>query len=107
MNKEQKMFGKNDNRPENLTDFDLKELISKYYDPCVSFLTPVGIECLLIAFSPAVAAHIQNTIGGQNAEEIQQEMKNALDEFLKKNYSPNVYHCAKYIENIMLIMSQY
>lgn len=99
MNKEQKMFGKNDNQPKNLTDFELNELIDKYYDPCVSFLTPVGIECLLIAFSPAVAAHIQNTMGVKNAEKIQQEMKNALDEFLKEEYSPSVYHGIGYLDD--------
>lgn len=100
MNKEQKMFGKNDNQPKNLTDFELHEFIDKYYDPCVSFLTPVGIECLLIAFSSAVAAHIQNTMGGQNAEKIQQEMKKALDEFLKEKYSPSVYHGIEYLYNV-------
>ena len=99
MNKEQKMFGKNDNQPKNLTDFELNELIAKYYDPCVSFLTPVGIECLLIAFSPAVATHIQNTMGVKNAEKIQQEMKNALDEFLKEEYSPSVYHGIGYLDD--------
>jgi len=58
------MFGKNDNQPKNLTDFELNELIDKYYNPCVSFLTPVGIECLLIAFSPAVTAHLESALGG-------------------------------------------
>ena len=85
------MFGKDDNQPKNLTDFELNELIDKYYDPCVSFLTPVGIECLLIAFSPAVAAHIKNTMNVKNVAQIQQEMKNALDEFLREEYSPSVY----------------
>ena len=98
MNKEQKMFGKDDNQPKNLTDFELNELIDKYYDPCVSFLTPVGIECLLIAFSPAVAAHIKNTMSVKNVAQIQQEMKNALDEFLREEYSPSVYHGIDYLD---------
>ena len=97
MYKEQKMFGKDDKQPKDLTDFELNSLIDKYYDPCVSFLTPVGIECLLIAFSPTVGQHIKNVLKIRNADQIQQAMKDALDEFLRAEYSPGVYHGIMYL----------
>ncbi|MBR4891973.1 MAG: ATP-dependent Clp protease ATP-binding subunit [Alphaproteobacteria bacterium] len=92
------MLDKNDTQPKNLTDFELNDLIDKYYNQCVSFLTPVGIECLLIAFSPAVAEHIKNTTG-ENATQIQQEMKCALDGFRTKHYFPKVYLGIDYLDD--------
>lgn len=90
---------RNNNQVKNLTDFELNEYINKYYDPCVAFLTPVGIECLLIAFSPAVAAYIQETMGNKNTAKIQKDMQTALDKFLHNHYSPNVYHGINYLDD--------
>jgi len=91
----------NNEQPKNLTNFELKEYIDDYFANCVTFLTPFDIACVLVAFSPAVAAHIAKTleVSDTKAKRTQQEMKNALDLFKKKNYDPCVHDHMMFLED--------
>ena len=78
------------NQAQNLTDFELNNYINRYYANTLSVLTPYSIACLLIAFSPAIAKHIKNTLQ-IDAAEIQQELQETLNEFLSNERNSVVF----------------
>ena len=68
-------------QPKNLTTIELCKYIDHLFLNTAVFLTPLGIACILIAFSPAVAEHIKTNMPDADVAQIQQDMQTALDVF--------------------------
>lgn len=79
------MFNQEDKQPKNLTDFELNDLINKYIAKIDFFLTPASIECILIAFSPAVAEFLKTAISDKNITQIQQDMRKVMGDYVAEH----------------------
>ena len=65
----------------NLTGSEIYDYTFDCFFGCVSHITPFAIECVLLAFSPAVGKYLAQKLKGFNVKDFQQKMCENLNNF--------------------------
>lgn len=65
----------------NLSDYELNELLQKYFSQRVTWISPYCVSCVLIAHSGQVRSYLETIFGNKTAKEIVSTMRNALKGF--------------------------
>lgn len=66
-----------------LSDYELNELLNKYFVGRETWITPFMVSCVLVAHSGEIRSYLETVFGKNTVSEIVATMKEALDKYTK------------------------